>query len=111
MCDAAAGIGGGDGLMDDGRRLCRRGNGLGIERDITEQRVCICRLKILRALQLAPLPMDVISAKADGSVSSVATLKPRTEIVAGEADIAEIARRIDEAGSIVIMCGAGCHGV
>ncbi|MFZ2105061.1 MAG: thiamine pyrophosphate-dependent enzyme, partial [Roseiarcus sp.] len=56
------------------------------------------------------LPMDVISAKADGSVSSVATLKPRPEIIAGEADIAEIARRIDEAGRIVIMCGAGCHG-
>ena len=30
--------------------------------------------------------------------------------MASEADIAEIARRIDEAGSIVIMCGAGCHG-
>ena len=56
------------------------------------------------------LPVDVISAKADGSVASVATLKPRPEIVASEADIAEIARRIDEAGSIVIMCGAGCHG-
>ena len=56
------------------------------------------------------LPVDVISAKADGSVSSVATLKPRPEIIAGEADIAEIARRIDQAGSIVIMCGAGCHG-
>src|ERR1700726_1452200 len=55
-------------------------------------------------------PQDVIEAKADGSVSSVATLKPRPEIVAGEADIAEIARRIDQAGSIVIMCGAGCHG-
>src|SRR5271156_1664699 len=56
------------------------------------------------------MPMDVINAKADGSVSSVATLKPRPEILAGEAEIAEIARRIDEAGSIVIMCGAGCHG-
>src|SRR5271168_2677645 len=56
------------------------------------------------------MPMDVINAKADGSVSSVATLKPRPEIVAGEAEIAEIARRIDQAGSIVIMCGAGCHG-
>ena len=56
------------------------------------------------------LPQDVINAKADGSVSSVATLKPRPEIVASEEDIAEIARRIDEAGSIVIMCGAGCHG-
>ncbi len=56
------------------------------------------------------LPVDVISAKAEGSVASLATLKPRPEIVASEADIAEIARRIDEAGSIVIMCGAGCHG-
>ena len=56
------------------------------------------------------LPMDVIRAKAEGSVSSLATLKPRPEIIASEADIAEIARRIDQAGSIVIMCGAGCHG-
>ena len=56
------------------------------------------------------LPVDVISAKADGGVPSVATLKPRPEIVASEAEIAEIIRRIDQAGSIVIMCGAGCHG-
>jgi pyruvate dehydrogenase (quinone) len=56
------------------------------------------------------LPMDVLTAKSEGSVASIATLKPRSEIIASEADIAEIARRIDEAGSIVIMCGAGCHG-
>jgi pyruvate dehydrogenase (quinone) len=56
------------------------------------------------------LPVDVISASTEGSVASLATLKPRSEIVASEADIAEIARRIDEAESIVIMCGAGCHG-
>jgi pyruvate dehydrogenase (quinone) len=56
------------------------------------------------------LPQDVISAKSDGSVSSLATLKPRAETIASEADVAEIARRIDEAGAIVIMCGAGCHG-
>src|ERR1700723_792721 len=37
------------------------------------------------------LPVDVISAKAEGSVSSVATLKPRPEIIASEEDIAEIA--------------------
>jgi pyruvate dehydrogenase (quinone) len=55
------------------------------------------------------LPVDVINATADGSVTSIATLKPRPEIIAGEAEIAEIARRIDEAESIVIMCGAGCH--
>jgi pyruvate dehydrogenase (quinone) len=56
------------------------------------------------------VPMDVLTAKADGGVASVATLKPNPEILASEADIAEMARRIDEAGSIVIMCGAGCHG-
>jgi pyruvate dehydrogenase (quinone) len=56
------------------------------------------------------LPQDVIGAKSDGSVASLSTLKPRPEIVTSEADIAEIARRIDKAGNIVIMCGAGCHG-
>jgi pyruvate dehydrogenase (quinone) len=56
------------------------------------------------------VPMDVLTAKAEGSVSSIATLKPRPEIVASEEDIAEMARRIDEGGNIVIMCGAGCHG-
>jgi pyruvate dehydrogenase (quinone) len=56
------------------------------------------------------LPQDVINAKTKGSVSSLATLKPRPETIAGEADIAEIARRIDRADNIVIMCGAGCHG-
>jgi pyruvate dehydrogenase (quinone) len=56
------------------------------------------------------LPQDVLTARSEGSVASVATLKPRAEIVASETDIAEIARRIEEAGNIVIMCGAGCHG-
>src|SRR5271154_5198560 len=56
------------------------------------------------------LPQDVTSSKAGGATSSIATLKPRSEITASEADITEIARRIDAAGSVVIMCGAGCHG-
>jgi thiamine pyrophosphate-dependent acetolactate synthase large subunit-like protein len=56
------------------------------------------------------LPQDVIAAKAEGGVSSVATLKPRPELVASEADISEIARRLDQADNVVIMCGAGCHG-
>src|ERR1700756_1831309 len=51
------------------------------------------------------LPQDVIGATSDGSVTSVTTLKPRREISAGEADLAEMARRIDEAGHIAIMCG------
>jgi pyruvate dehydrogenase (quinone) len=56
------------------------------------------------------LPQDVIGGKADGGVSSVATLKPRTEIAPRAEDVADIVRRLDEAGSVVIMCGAGCHG-
>jgi pyruvate dehydrogenase (quinone) len=56
------------------------------------------------------LPQDVMNARAEGSVTSVATLRPRPEIIADETEITEIARRINEADSIVIMCGAGCHG-
>jgi pyruvate dehydrogenase (quinone) len=56
------------------------------------------------------LPQDIIAAKADGSVSSVATLKPRSELAASAADVGDIAGQIDEADSVVIMCGAGCHG-
>jgi thiamine pyrophosphate-dependent acetolactate synthase large subunit-like protein len=56
------------------------------------------------------LPQDVIAATAGGAVSSIATLKPRPEVLPSETDIADIARRIDQAGSITIMCGGGCHG-
>jgi pyruvate dehydrogenase (quinone) len=56
------------------------------------------------------LPQDVISAKAHGEVPSIATLKPRPENAANESDVAQIGRLIDLAKSIVIMCGAGCHG-
>jgi pyruvate dehydrogenase (quinone) len=56
------------------------------------------------------LPQDVIAAKADGALASVATLKPRPELAANAADIAELARRVDQAATIVIMCGAGCQG-
>jgi thiamine pyrophosphate-dependent acetolactate synthase large subunit-like protein len=56
------------------------------------------------------LPQDIIGAKAAGEVSSVATLKPAPERAASEADIRDIVSRIDRVGSIVIMCGAGCHG-
>jgi pyruvate dehydrogenase (quinone) len=56
------------------------------------------------------VPQDVAAAKADGMVSSVATLKPRPEIIPIEQEIAAIASRIDAAGSVVIMCGNGCHG-
>src|SRR4030088_3439261 len=40
------------------------------------------------------LPQDVLSAKAEGAVSSVATLKPRSEFAATADDVARIAERI-----------------
>src|ERR1700734_803494 len=52
------------------------------------------------------LPQDVIAAKADGGVSSIATLKPTPKLAASAEEVADIARRIDDAGSVVIMCGA-----
>ena len=56
------------------------------------------------------LPQDIIEARAPGSVTSIATLKPRGELAASAAEIAEVARRIDAAADVVIMCGAGCQG-
>ncbi len=56
------------------------------------------------------LPQDVISARTDGGVASVDTLRPRPEFAASAEDVARIASRIDAAGNVLIMCGNGCHG-
>jgi pyruvate dehydrogenase (quinone) len=56
------------------------------------------------------VPQDVFQSKAEGAVSSISTLRPRPETVPNSQDLAEIVRRIDAAGSVVIMCGAGSHG-
>src|SRR5262245_10625885 len=56
------------------------------------------------------LPQDVIAAKATGGVASVATLRPVPEFAASATDVTMMARQIDAAGSVVIMCGDGCHG-
>ncbi|HXQ16785.1 MAG TPA: thiamine pyrophosphate-dependent enzyme [Caulobacteraceae bacterium] len=55
------------------------------------------------------LPQDVIGAKAQGAVPSVATLKPRPQILPNETDIADLVVRIDRAERVAVMCGAGCH--
>ena len=56
------------------------------------------------------LPQDVLSAKTKGTTSSVTTLKMRSEISPNEVDVADAAKRIDAADSVVIMCGAGARG-
>jgi thiamine pyrophosphate-dependent acetolactate synthase large subunit-like protein len=56
------------------------------------------------------LPQDVLEAKAPAGVSSLATLKAPPPFPATDTDIQSIANHIERAGSIVIMCGAGCRG-
>jgi thiamine pyrophosphate-dependent acetolactate synthase large subunit-like protein len=56
------------------------------------------------------LPQDVLSAKVEGTASSIATLRPRGEISPDAGDVADIVSRIDAADNVVIMCGAGCRG-
>jgi pyruvate dehydrogenase (quinone) len=56
------------------------------------------------------LPQDVLASNAEGATSSLATLKPRDEVMADERAIDEAAKRIDAAKNVVIMCGAGCRG-
>ncbi len=56
------------------------------------------------------VPQDVMVAAVKGAPLSPATLRPRSEIAPAEADLAAIARQIDEAKTVAIMFGAGCHG-
>jgi pyruvate dehydrogenase (quinone) len=56
------------------------------------------------------LPQDVISAKAEAGMTSVATLRARQELSPGGEEVAQMVSRIDGAGSVLIMCGGGCHG-
>jgi pyruvate dehydrogenase (quinone) len=56
------------------------------------------------------LPQDVLSERAEGTTKSLATLRPRGEILPNEPDIAQMAERIDAVANVVIMCGAGCRG-
>jgi pyruvate dehydrogenase (quinone) len=56
------------------------------------------------------VPQDIMLARCNGGVASVDTLRPRPEFAASAEDVARIASRIDAAGSVLILCGAGCHG-
>ena len=56
------------------------------------------------------LPQDVLSSKVEREVLSVATLGPRGEISPEQFEIDAVARRIDAAATVAILCGAGCQG-
>ena len=56
------------------------------------------------------LPQDVLSSRIEHAVPSVATLIPRTEIAPDDREIDAVARRVDAAHSVAILCGAGCRG-
>lgn len=57
------------------------------------------------------LPQDVLSSKIDRGVPSVGTLNLRAEVAPDDREIEAIVRRIDEAGTVAILCGAGCRGL
>ncbi|MFT4097083.1 MAG: thiamine pyrophosphate-binding protein [Rhodoblastus sp.] len=97
--------------------------------DLLFRDVCVYTQTLMSAAQAAPvvhqaiaaafaapgpahltLPQDVLSLKTDHAAYSIPTLRPRPEFIASEEDIVAAARMIDEAGSIVVMCGAGCRG-
>jgi pyruvate dehydrogenase (quinone) len=56
------------------------------------------------------LPTDVLQAKTNAEVSSIATLSPRAETVPTEEAIMAATARIADSERIVIMCGIGCQG-
>lgn len=56
------------------------------------------------------VPQDIFQSKTDGGVHSLATLRPRPEVIPSMEQIDAITRRIDAADSIVVMCGRGCVG-
>ena len=56
------------------------------------------------------LPQDVLTESATRATPSIATLRPRHEIAPLDADIDEAVRRIHDASTIVLLCGAGCRG-
>jgi hypothetical protein len=62
------------------------------------------------ATSIAPLAgyLAMISFSQPSHRSILA--KPRQEFAASDEDIAEITRWIDDADSVVIMCGGGCRG-
>jgi pyruvate dehydrogenase (quinone) len=56
------------------------------------------------------VPQDIFEARTDLRVHSLATLGPRPQILPDPQQLDAIARRIDEASRIVVMCGGGCKG-
>lgn len=63
-----------------------------------------------RGVSHLTLPEDVLSSAVSGDMPSLDTLKPREAFAANDADIHRIAKLIEPAQNIVVMCGAGCHG-
>jgi len=55
------------------------------------------------------IPPEIFASKAAGKVPSLATLRPRPEVAPDPADIAA-AELIAGAGTVAVLCGAGCRG-
>ncbi len=56
------------------------------------------------------VPPDIFAAKAPGPVPSIATLRPRPEVAPAEVDVDAALKLIEDAKTIAVFCGHGCHG-
>ncbi|MDO6413029.1 thiamine pyrophosphate-binding protein [Sphingomonas sp. BIUV-7] len=56
------------------------------------------------------IPPDIFAANASGPLTSLATLRPRPDVLPDPADIALAASMIGEAKTVAIFCGEGCRG-
>jgi hypothetical protein len=77
MGDTPSGVGSGDRLMKDGRRLGRRGNGFRKERDVTEQKIGLGGLDVIRPLELA---RHVAGQRQNRGVIAAGFIKPRHQM-------------------------------
>jgi pyruvate dehydrogenase (quinone) len=56
------------------------------------------------------IPPEVFAATLSKPVPSLPTLRPRPAVAPAEGDIAAALALIDKAGTIAVLCGAGCRG-
>jgi thiamine pyrophosphate-dependent acetolactate synthase large subunit-like protein len=62
-----------------------------------------------RGVALLNIPQDIFAARTSIAVGSLATLRPRPEICAADADLDSAAQMIDRAKSVVLFVGYGAH--
>ncbi|MBV9841249.1 MAG: pyruvate dehydrogenase [Sphingomonadaceae bacterium] len=56
------------------------------------------------------VPPDVFASKASAKVPSIATLRPRAGVAPSPTDVDQAVILIEQAKTVAVFCGFGCHG-